>query len=230
MSESWQPSQPYPYKEMKLRSGKGLIYGVLWLAPNAKGTVLYSHGNGDNIADSQKSIPQFIKLGYNILIWDYRGYGRSTGKLDGQDGLLSDAESVYQWLNSRGYAGGIVLYGYSLGSGIALYLAHRHPGHEVLLEAAYDSLTSVAQDHFPVFPVKLILKYPMPAALWAADVIAPVLIVHGTRDTVIPPDHAVALAKVAPNAALTLIKDGGHYGLSNSPQYAGWLKRALLLS
>lgn len=229
MAESWRPNQPYAYEEMKLQTSKGLLYGILWRAPHAKGTVLYSHGNAENIAELQRFIPQFIRQGYNILIWDYRGYGLSTGKLDGQAGFLNDAESVYQWLNSRKDTGEVVFYGYSLGSGVALYLAHKHHGHKVLLEAAYDSLTAVAQDRFPIFPAKLILQYPMPAAQWVSDIHAPVRIVHGTGDTLILPDHAIALAKAAPNAALLLIKNGGHDGLSYSPQYAEWLSSALAL-
>lgn len=227
MSESWRPSQPFPYEEMKLRTDKGLLHGVLWLAPNAKGTVLYSHGNAENIGVIQNVSARFVRQGYNILIWDYRGYGLSTGEFCGQAGLLADAESVYRWLAAHKDAGEIVLYGRSLGSGIALYLGHSHAGHKVLLEAAYDSLASVAQDHYPIFPTKFLIQYPMPAAQWAADIRAPIYIVHGTDDRLIPPEHPMALAKAAPNAKLTLIKGGGHNKLSNFAQYDEWLKSAL---
>lgn len=96
MDKHWTSTAHYTYEVMGKRSEKGLLYGVLWHAPNAKGTVLYSQGNGDNIEFSQKFLPQFINRGYNILILDYRGYGLSTGELGGQASLLLDAESVYQ--------------------------------------------------------------------------------------------------------------------------------------
>jgi pimeloyl-ACP methyl ester carboxylesterase len=227
MAEQWKPRMPYPYEEMRIHSAKGLLYGVLWHAPNAKGTVLYSHGNGENIEISQKFVAQFIDRGYNVLMWDYPGYGLSTDELAGQKNILANAESVYQWLSTRKDAGNIVFYGYSLGSGFAVYLANKHPGHKVLLEAAYDSLTSVAQDHYPMFPAELILKYQMPSIEWVKGIPTKIYMVHGTEDRVIPIDHPEALAKAAPNASLTIIKALGHNGLSYTAQYAKWLTNAL---
>lgn len=227
MTEHWKPKTTYPYEEMRIHSKKGLLYGLLWHAPNAKGTVLYSHGNGENIEFSQKFVPLFIKRGYNVLIWDYRGYGLSTGELGGQESLLLDAESVYQWLSNRKDTGSIVLYGRSLGTGFAVYLANKHPGHKVLLEAAYDSLTSVAQDHYPMFPAMLILKYQMPSVEWAKNIPTKIYMIHGTNDQEIPIDHPKALSKAALNASLTIVKGLGHNGLSYTRQYAEWLTDAL---
>jgi pimeloyl-ACP methyl ester carboxylesterase len=227
MAKFWKPRIPYPFEVMKIQTEKGLLYGVLWHAPNAKGTVLYSHGNGENIDVSQQFAPQFIKRGYNVLIWDYRGYGLSTGELGGQESFMADADSVYQWLSNRKDAGNIVFYGFSLGSGIAVYLANKHPGHKLLLEAAYDSLTSLAQEHYPMFPTKIILKYQMPSVEWVKSIATKIYLIHGTEDQVIPIDHPIALAKAAPNASLTTIKGSGHNGLSYTPQYAEWLTNAL---
>jgi uncharacterized protein len=227
MAASWKPGIPYAYDEMRLRSARGLLYGVLWHAPNARGTVLYSHGNGEDLEVSQRFVAQFIERGYNVLIWDYRGYGLSTGELGGQAGLLADAESVYQWLSARKDAGNIVFYGRSLGTGFAVYLARMHPGHKVLLEAAYDSLASVAQDHYPLFPATLILRYPMPSIEWVKVIHTRIYMIHGTRDQVIPPSHPMALAKAATNATLTMIRGVGHNGLSYTARYADWLTDAL---
>ena len=227
MVDLWKPRTPYPYEVMRIHSEKGLLYGILWHAPHARGTVLYSHGNGENIEISQKFVPQFINRGYNVLIWDYRGYGLSTGELSGQENILADAESVYLWLSNRKDAGNIVFYGFSLGSGFSVYLANKHPGHKLLLEAAYDSLTSVAQEHYPMFPVTLILKYPMPSVEWVKNIPTKIYLIHGAEDLVIPIDHPKALAKAAPNASLTTIKGFGHNGLSYTPQYAEWLTNAL---
>jgi len=227
MAEQWKPRMPYPYEEMRIHSEKGLLYGVFWHAPKARGTVLYSHGNGENIEISQKFVTQFIDRGYNVLMWDYPGYGLSTDELAGQENLLAEAESVYQWLSTRKDTGNIVFYGFSLGSGFAVYLASRHPGHKLLLEAAYDSLTSVAQDHYPMFPATLILKYQMPSVEWIKGIPSKIYMVHGTEDRVIPIDHPKALAKAAPNARLIMIKGFGHNGLSYTAQYAKWLTNAL---
>jgi hypothetical protein len=227
MSHAWKPSATYPHEEMKLVSNKGTLYGVLWRAPNAKGTVLYCHGNAENIGVSQMFVPQFIDRGYNVLIWDYRGYGLSTGELGNQESLLADAESVYQWLQARIGTGEIAFYGRSLGSGFAVYLGNKHPGHKVLLEAAYDSLSSVAQDHYPMFPAMLLLKYPMPSIAWAKGIPTKIYMIHGTDDHVIPPEHPEALAKAAPNASLTMVQGLGHNGLSYSKRYAEWLEKAL---
>lgn len=227
MVEPWKPKARYIYEEMRIHSQNGLLYGLLWHAPNAKGTVLYSHGNGENIEASQKFVPQFISRGYNVLIWDYRGYGLSTGELGGQDNLLIDAESVYQWLSVGKEAKNIVFYGRSLGSGFAVYLANKHPGHKVLLEAAYDSLTSVAQDHYPMFPASLILKYPMSSVEWVKNIPTKIYMIHGAEDQVIPVDHPKALAKAAPSAILTMVKGMGHNGLSSTAIYAKWLTDSL---
>ncbi|OIQ81541.1 alpha/beta hydrolase family protein [mine drainage metagenome] len=227
MTASWKPKIPYPYEEMRLRSARGLLYGVLWHAPHARGTVLYSHGNGEDLEVSQRFVAQFIERGYNVLIWDYRGYGLSTGELGGQAGLLADAESVYQWLSTRRDAGNIVFYGRSLGTGFAVYLASRHPGHQVLLEAAYDSLASVAQDHYPMFPATLILRYPMPSVEWVKTIPTRIYMIHGARDQLIPPSHPLALAQAASNASLVMIRGVGHNGLSYTARYADWLTDAL---
>ncbi len=227
MTASWKPRLSYAYDEMRLRSPSRELYGVLWHAPKARGTILYCHGNADNIESVQMVVPQFIEHGYNILIWDYRGYGLSTGQLTDQQELLADAESVYAWLSHRRDAGEIVFYGRSLGSGVAVYLAHKFPGHKALLEAAYDSLASVAQDHYPIFPASWILKYPMPSSEWVRTVRDKIFIIHGTEDHVIPLDHPKALAAAAPQASLTMLKGVDHNGLSFSPQYTDWLNRAL---
>ena len=224
---SWQPEVGYPYEEMRLQSAKGLLYGVLWHAPDAKGTVLYSHGNGENIRNSQKYVSQFIAHGYNILIWDYRGYGLSRGEFGSQESMLADAESVYQWLSAKTGSKDIVFYGQSLGSGFAVYLAQKHPGHKVLLEAAYDNLTSVAQDHYPMFPATLILKYPMPSVEWVKGISTTIYMIHGSNDQVIPPRHPKALAKEAPSASLTMVQGMGQEGLRATLQYARWLVDAL---
>jgi len=227
MVEPWKPKSHISYEEMRIRSPKGLLYGLLWHAPNARGTILYSHGNGEDIEDSQKFVPQFIDRGYNVLIWDYRGYGLSTGELGGQDSILADAESVYQWLLTEKSSKNIVFYGRSLGSGFAVYLAHKHPGHKVLLEAAYDSLNAVAQDQYPIFPATLILKYQMPSVEWVKNISTKIYMIHGTEDQVIQAAHPKILAKAAPNAILTMVKGIGHNGLSNTTTYNKWLAEAL---
>lgn len=207
----WKPS--VGFGEQALLEGRcGKLHVALWKTAGANGTLMMFHGNGESLASVESLVPAFHAQGYDLMSWDYPGYGRSADCAFSQDDLLQDAELAYRWLASRANGRGIVLFGRSIGAGLALYVASRHPGHPVLLVSPYDSLAAVARDQMPaLIPVALLMRYPLRAERWIVDVQAPIHAVHGLGDTLIRPARAARLQQQARgNMTLEWVENAGH--------------------
>lgn len=154
--------------------------------PGAGLTLLFFHGNAGNISHRLESIAIFNKLGLDVLIIDYRGYGQSTGK-PSVEGTILDAEAAWHWLiTEKGAAPDqIVIFGRSLGGGVAAALAGRVQARALILESTFTSLRDVGKEMFPWAPVGLFLQqdFDSPAAL--AKTHAPLLVVHSPDDKVV---------------------------------------------
>jgi len=161
---------------------------VLWVA-SATGnrpTVLYFQGNAGSIADRADRLAFYQAEGYGAAFLSYRGYGGSTGTIT-EAGLITDARTAYDWLIAQGIpASRIVVVGESLGTGVAVQLAARHPVGAVILEAPYTAAVDVAALIYPWLPVRLLMKDQFRSSAHIGKVTAPLLILHGTDDTVIP--------------------------------------------
>lgn len=160
---------------------------VVWHMPAKSGrpVILYFHGNGDYLAGFFPRFRDFIADGIGIVAPAYRGYSGSSGK-PSEQGLLLDAEAAYAFAGARYAAGSIVVWGFSLGSGVAVALAAQHPVGKLILEAPYSSMADVAAGAFPILPVRLLLKDTFRSDLRIARVKAPLLAMHGGRDGTIP--------------------------------------------
>src|SRR5688572_16307224 len=157
-----------------------------------KGVVLYFHGNKRNISWYSKYMSYFTKHGYQVLMIDYPGFGKSTGRLTEQK-LYDWALEVYKMAHSRFGADSIIIYGKSMGTGIAAQLASIRDCKRLILETPYYDFPSLASNYLPVYPVKWMLHYYMPTHTYIRNVSAPVTIFHGTRDLVIPHRNAKRL-------------------------------------
>jgi uncharacterized protein len=148
--------------------------------------ILYFHGNGGNIADRAGKVRPFLDAGFGILLVSYRGYGGNPGS-PSEAGFFADARAAYDALLGEGVAPErIALIGESLGSGVAVYLASERKVGAVLLEAPYTSTVDVGQRAYPFVPVRLLMQDRFDSASRIARVTAPLLIVHGEADAVIP--------------------------------------------
>lgn len=179
--------------------------------PRSQGVVLFLHGNAGNISHRMDSIAMFHRLGLSVLIFDYRGYGRSTGK-PSEAGLHRDAQTAWDFLTrSRGMAPQhIVLFGESLGGAVAAELAARERPGALVLASVFISAPALAADLYPWLPTRWLvrLNYDTRAAL--ARVRSPVLIAHSPDDEIIPFHHGQHLFEAAAEPKVFLTLEGGH--------------------
>jgi fermentation-respiration switch protein FrsA (DUF1100 family) len=173
-------------QEVELKAADG-EYSLAWhVAPRGdRPVILYFHGNGGGLRDR---VERFRKLGHDgigLVALEYRGYGGNTGT-PSEAGLIADAEAAYAYAAARYTAKQIVLWGESLGSGVAVALATHKPVGRVVLEAPFTSAVAVAAAHYWYLPVGLLMKDPFRSDALIGNVTAPVLILHGARDQVVP--------------------------------------------
>ena len=159
-----------------------------WFVPAdpARGTLLFCHGNAGNISHRLDSIRLFHELGLSVLIFDYRGYGQSTGKPT-EKGSYRDADAAWQYLVEQRDIPPerIFLFGRSRGAGIAAELATRQAAAGVILESAFTSVPDVAAELYPWLPVRWMSRYQYNNRKKLADIHSPVLIVHSRDDEII---------------------------------------------
>jgi fermentation-respiration switch protein FrsA (DUF1100 family) len=195
---------------------------VAWYLPPAAGrpTLLYFGGNGDSLAGDEDRLRQIAAEGVGVLDVGYRGYSGSSGHPT-EAGLRLDAEAAYAWLAARVPPPRIVIAGHSLGTGIAVRLAARHPARALILESPFTSAEAVAQRILPWAPVSLLMSDRFRSDRWISEVRMPVLIVHGDHDGTIPIEQGRALFALA-NAPKTFvpIPGGGHDDLPEHGLYA----------
>ncbi len=180
-------------------------------APGARGTLLYLHGNGGNIGHRLDPIAVFHRLGLNILIIDYRGYGASSGK-PSEEGTYQDALAAWNYLTQQKHLlpERIVLFGESLGGAIAARLATRHRPAGLILYASFTSVRELAQALYPMFPASQLARYRYDTRAALGVVNCPLLILHSREDEIIPFSHAQALLEAAhPPKHLAELR-GGH--------------------
>ncbi|NRB83716.1 MAG: alpha/beta fold hydrolase [Winogradskyella sp.] len=208
-------------KEYNLETRDGAIINGLRFFPKggSKGVVLYLKGNSKSIKGWGKFAVDFTRHGYNVLMIDYRGFGKSTGKRS-QKAIKRDLQLVYNKIKEHTIEDRIVLYGRSLGSGFAAKLASLNNPKMLILDAPYYSLTRVTARYAPFMPLSLLLKYPLPTYKWLKYVQCPIHIIHGTDDKLIPYKTSVKLSQIKPKLTkLYTVIGGGHKNLNNFESY-----------
>jgi hypothetical protein len=177
-----------------------------------RAVVLIAHGNAGNVTNRDDLLRQFRALGASVMVFDYRGYGRSEGS-PSEAGVLADARSARRWLAKRtGVAEKeIVLCGESLGGGVQVDLAAKDGARGLILISTFDSLASVAAFHYPWFPVRMLMRTRLDSLAKIAEYHGPLLQIHGSQDTIVP----LALARRLFDAAgepkeLLIVERGDH--------------------
>ena len=196
---------------------------VLWLAPPAgdKPVILFLHGNGGEIADRADRFAFYQSHGYGVVFLSWRGYGGSTGK-PSETGLLIDTKTAYDHLRAKGIAADyIILVGESLGTGPAVQIAAQNPLGALVLEAPYSAAVDIARAQYPWLPVGMLMLDQYRSRDHIAKVRAPILILHGEGDQVIPYTSGKYLYTLA-NQPKTFhpLGDAGHEALSDPATWA----------
>jgi fermentation-respiration switch protein FrsA (DUF1100 family) len=205
----------FDYADVSLETGDGIsLHGWYVYAPDARGTVLFLHGNAGNISHRLDSIAVFHELGLDTLIIDYRGYGQSQGK-PSEDGTYRDAEAAWEYLvtQRRIDPGRIIVFGRSIGGGVAAWLATKRQPAALIVESSFTSVVDMAVHLYPFLPARLISRLRYPVADYVASAACPVLIVHSRDDEIIPYDMGRMLYERAPAPKAFVELRGDHnYG------------------
>jgi alpha-beta hydrolase superfamily lysophospholipase len=193
-----------------------------------KGIVLYFHGNRGNINRYARFAPAFTRQGWEVWMIDYPGYGKSRGART-ETALHEDALLLYQMAHARVSADSIILYGKSLGTGIASKLAMVRGCRRLILETPYASMASMARHYLPIYPSSPFLKFDLATIDYLEWVKAPVCIFHGTRDRVVPYSQSKKIKRAHEKVELITVPKGRHNNLSEYPLYRQKLDSLLLL-
>jgi alpha-beta hydrolase superfamily lysophospholipase len=208
---------------------KDTLHAVLYRPDTkvAKGLVLYFHGNRKNIAWYEKFVPYFTERGYEVLMPDYPGYGKSKGMIS-EEKIYTWATLTYQIARKRYAADSLIIYGKSLGTGIATQLASRRDCKALILETPYYRFSDVLQRLLPLYPMTLLLRYQLPTYQYLPKVAAPVTLLHGTSDGLVSFTQSQKLARLfKPKDRLVVIEGGSHNDLYRYPKTIEWLSKVL---
>ncbi len=217
-----------PFKELFFDVEPGVrINGLHFYVKNPNGLILYFHGNTRSIKGWSKYAKDFYRYKYDVVMVDYRGFGKSTGKRSEKE-MLNDMQVVYDTLAVQYHEDHIILYGRSLGSGFATKLASENNPRYLILDAPYYSFTKAVQRFLPILPMRFLLRYRLQTDKWIKNVSCHTYILHGTKDWLIPLMQSEQLQALNPRK-ITLIRihGGRHNNLPSFPEYHNFIRDIL---
>jgi len=216
------------YQDVELVTGDNIrLHG--WFIPKqaAKGTLLFFHGNAGNVSHRLESIELFHRLGLNVFIIDYRGYGQSEGKAS-EKGTYRDAMAAWKYLvQTRGYdAEKVIVFGRSLGASIASWLASKQTPAALILESGFSSVPSMAKRIYPFLPVSWLTYFKYDTRDHVKNIACPVLVAHSRSDEIIPYEEGRKVFDAAPEGKQFLEMLGGHNNgfMLSGPAYIDGLR------
>ncbi|CAN5920816.1 alpha/beta hydrolase [soil metagenome] len=200
------------------RAADGVAVNALEFdVPRARRTIVHFHGNAETASANAFVAREMKKHGIATILVEYRGYGRSRGTRPDEQGLYDDAAAVLDVLAARGVGPDrIVLWGQSLGTGVAAEMARRGRGSRLVLLAPFTSTMAMAQRIVPVLPASLVMVDRFDTLGKAADIAIPTLVVHGDIDDVIPFEQGETLSHAFPHATFLKVPEGRHDNLYKS--------------
>jgi fermentation-respiration switch protein FrsA (DUF1100 family) len=224
LPQQFEYTYPFPFEELNFEMEDGaVINGIHFKVPNAKGVVYYLKGNSRSVKGWGKFARDFVGKGYDFFMFDYRGFGKSKGRRS-ETALYNDAQSVYKWLCSVFPEGEIVLYGRSLGSGIAARIAAwNHPKMLILDSPYYSFLYQIRRFGF-FLPLRYLLRYQMRTDQFIRKISCPMFILHGNKDSLISYEQSLLLKQLKPEQIVLLsIQQGRHNNLPELAAYHDYL-------
>ena len=212
-----------PFKEVSIAiNTRDTLNMVQFLPADSsleKGIVLYFHGNRDNINRYAKYAKIFTDKGYEVWMPDYPGFGKSTGVIT-EKLMDNEATEVYKLAHSRFGEDSIIVYGKSLGTGPATYIASTQKCKRLILETPYYSIPSLFGSYAPIYPTDWMSRFKFPNGEYLKKVQEPITIFHGTSDRVVFYSNASKLKKVLkPGDEFITIEEGTHNNLADYPQF-----------
>ena len=217
-----------PFRELFFDVEPGVrINGLHFTVKDPHGLVLYFHGNTRSIKGWARYAKDFYRYNYDVVLVDYRGFGKSTGKRTEKD-MLNDMQFVYDKLAAQYTQQHLIVYGRSLGSGFATKIASDNKPRYLILDAPYFSFTKAIERFLPMLPVRFVLRFQLRTDKWIENVHCHTYILHGTRDWLIPISNSEKLQALNPKKiTLIRIKGGGHNNLPAFPEYHNFIRDIL---
>lgn len=200
------------FDEVTLNTADGLTITAWYVpAPNARTVLLFCHGNGGNISHRLDSIRIFHDLGLSVLIFDYRGYGKSEGEPT-ENGTYLDAEAAWDFLvkDKRIDPLRILIFGRSLGSAVAAELAMRKEAGALIIESGFSSIPDIGRKYYPYIPVSLITRFHYATINKVGSLSLPKLFVHSPDDEIIPFEQGMRIFEKAAEPKDFLKLQGNH--------------------
>ncbi len=218
---------PQPFEELDVPVDEQTsLNGLLFKTTFPKGLIFYLHGNAGSLSSWGRVAKTYTELGYDVFIYDYRGYGKSEGTIRNEKQLFADNQKVYNYLKTYNYPATVII-GYSIGTGMAAQLAAANQPELLILQAPYYSLTDLVQHSFPILP-SFLLKYKFETYRLLQNCSFPVILFHGDRDEVIYYQSSEKLLKVLkPGDRLVTLEGQGHNGITDNPFYLKEIKKIL---
>lgn len=211
---------PFPFEEIDFdMEDGGKINALLFKVPNSRGVIIYFKGNSRSLKGWGKFAKDFVSKGYDFFIFDYRGFGKSSGRRT-ENILYNDGQMVYKWISERYPEDKIVVYGRSLGSGIAARVASWNKPRMLILDAPYYSFLKQIKRFGFLLPLNLLLRYHIRTDHFLRKATCPVFIIHGDRDKLIPYRHGQMLHELVPNKSALITIEGAHH--NNLPEFAAY--------
>jgi uncharacterized protein len=217
-----------PFKELFFDIEEGVrINGLHFFVKDPLGLVLYFHGNSRSIKGWAKYAKDFSRYRYDVVLVDYRGFGKSTGKRSEKD-MLNDMQFVYDTLTTIYHENHMLVYGRSLGSGFAAKIASDNKPRYLILDAPYYSFRKTVQRFLPILPMRFVLRFHIRTDKWLPKVNCHTYILHGTKDWLIPISQSEKLQTLNPRKiTLIRIEGGSHNNLPTFPEYHNFIRDIL---
>jgi uncharacterized protein len=216
-------------EEIFFKTEDGVMINALFFRGDRDDVILYFHGNAGDLSGWQFAAEDLLKSGCSVMLIDYRGYGKSEGVVS-EKGFYLDAEAAYGYLiqEKNFNPQDVIIYGRSVGTGVAVHLAARYPNKGLVLEAPYTSLGNLADTKVPFFFPSVYLRYTFHNERRINSIRGPLIVVHGTEDTLIPPSEGQILYdKFNGKKRLLLIAGAAHNDLSDHDEYHDFIAHIL---
>ena len=190
------------------------LSGLQLTLPNPKGVVFFLHGNRGNLDEWFINTEIYRRYNMDLVMLDYRGFGKSTGQIESEAQLRSDVRAAWDQIAPHYVGKKRVIYGRSLGSGLAVGLSAdletgKAPPDLTVLVSPYSSMSSLTAQIYPYVP-QVVLRYPLRTDQLLPKIKSPLLLMHGDRDKLIPPSHSQSLKVISPQAQLLIVNGAGH--------------------
>lgn len=216
------------FEEMNIPSfDNKKLNGLLFKTPNPKGLIFYLHGNAGSLDTWGTIAENYTNLGYDIFILDYRGFGKSEGEIESQEQVFQDLTFTYNKLMTRYDRNKVVIIGYSIGTGLAAYLASVENPKKLILQAPYYNFVEFSSGKAPFVP-DFLKKFKFETNKYIVKVKSPIYIFHGNKDQVISSDNSIRLQKLLkPTDKVFVLENQDHLGINENSDFQEELKRIL---